>query len=119
MSTIANCIFELLNRDMVSHGLLLQTVEQEGNPRLDWIGVVAELLSIGVEIGEAKLTTPDYVEFVAWNGTLEERLKRAKARVEGLAAPDREFAYWLALRKNVDRFEGAGVQREEDGTRLE
>jgi len=110
MSNIANCIYELLSRDMVSHGLLLQTVEQEGDPRPDWKTVLGELLSEDVEIGEAKLASPDYVEFIAWKGTIKERVTRAVDRVATLAAPDREFAYWLALQKNVDRFEVGGAK---------
>jgi hypothetical protein len=109
MNNVVNCIRELLSSDMLSHGLLLQTVEQLGEPSPDWKAVLSELLTEDIEIGEAKLASPDYVEFIAWKGTIKERVMRAAKRVEGLAAPDREFAYWLALRKNVDRFEGTGA----------
>jgi hypothetical protein len=104
MSKIASYVLELLSEDMVSHGLLVQSVEQE-NVQLDWKDVLKELLSQDVEIGEARLASPTYVEFIAWRGPIEERVSRAVNRLESLTGPDREFAYWLALRKNVDRFE--------------
>lgn len=105
MSRIADYVLELLNEDMVSHGLLVQCLKQEGPPPLEWEAVVRELLSCEVEIGVAKLASSNYVEFIAWKGTREERVSRAAKRVESLTDPDREFAYWLALRKNVDRYE--------------
>jgi len=105
MISVADCIRELLGQDIVSHGWVVQCVQQEYEPHFEWPEVLRELLSGDVEIGEAKLSTPDHVEFIAWKGTIAERASRAVERVEGLQAPDREFAYWLALRKNVDRFE--------------
>jgi hypothetical protein len=108
MSGIASYILELLSRDMVSHGLLLQSVNQYDS-RISRTAVLTELLSGDVEIGEARLTSPDYVEFVAWTGGIQQRISRAEARVDSLTGPDQEFAYWLAMRKNVDRFEGAGI----------
>jgi hypothetical protein len=105
MSKIADCIYELLGDDMVSHGLLAQSIEQVGQSRLEWKAVLAELLSRDVEIGTTRLASSDYVEFIAWTGKIEERAARAAERVESLTGPDREFAYWLALRKNVDHFE--------------
>ena len=53
----------------------------------------------------AKMKTPDYVEFVAWNGSVEERVNRAVKAVAAASGPDKEFADWLCLRENVDRFE--------------
>lgn len=105
MSGIANTVLELLSDDMVSHGWLVHCVEQGGRPELEWKAVLAELLSGEVEIGVARLASADYVEFIAWKGTIEERISRAAGLVESLASSDPEFAYWLALRKNVDRFD--------------
>lgn len=105
MSKIANYIYELLGNDMVSHGLLVQCIEQEGQSHLEWKAVLTELLSGDIEIGATRLVSSDYVEFIAWKGKIEERVARAAERVESLAETDREFAYWLALRKNVDYFE--------------
>jgi len=51
------------------------------------------------------MKTPDYVEFVAWNGSVEERVNRAVKAVAAASGPDKEFADWLCLRENVDRFE--------------
>ncbi len=102
-------IIDLLNDDMVSHGLLVQCVEQNdscGNgPKLNWKDVLEELLSREVEIGIAKSTSADYVEFIAWSGSVSERICRAVECVKKAVASDQEFAYWLCLRKNVDRFE--------------
>jgi hypothetical protein len=111
MSAIAKEILELLNDDMVSHGLFVQCVQQGMNASNESFdsaasAVLEELLTSGqVEIGEAKLVEANYVEFVAWGGTVHERLSKAKEKVERTTKPDKEFAYWLSLRKNVDRFE--------------
>jgi|HubBroStandDraft_1064217.scaffolds.fasta_scaffold833707_1 hypothetical protein len=107
MRTIVNDILEQLGEDMVSHGWLVQSVEQE-DAQLDWKTVLAELLSEDVEVGDTRVASPDYVEFIAWKGTIEERVSKAIGRLNSLSGHDREFAYWLALRKNVDRFEGEG-----------
>jgi hypothetical protein len=110
MSTLVNEILEELHCDMVSHGWLLQGVKLENSghePSDSQVTAVLKhlLMSENVEIGEAKHVRPDYVEFIAWRGTIEERLLRAKESVERASGPDKEFAYWLCLRKNVDRFE--------------
>jgi hypothetical protein len=104
MSKSADDVYEQLSEDMVSHGWLVQCVEAEKPSREEWTAVLAELLSRDVEIGDTNQVSPDYLEFIAWTGTVEDRITRANERVESLASPDREFAYWLALRKNVDRF---------------
>jgi hypothetical protein len=109
LSTIANYIVELLNDDMVSHGLLLQCVDQsEGigeSSQLNWKGILAELLLGDVEIGVAEKVSDNYVEFIAWRGSSGERIGRATNSVNNAIGADREFAYWLCLRKNVDRYE--------------
>lgn len=107
MRTIVNDLLEQLDEDMVSHGWLVQCVEQE-DAQLDWKSVLAELLSEDVEVGDTR-AAPNYLEFIAWKGTIEERVSRAIASLNSLSGHDREFAYWLALRKNVDRFEGEGT----------
>jgi hypothetical protein len=110
MKQIASDVIEMLSEDMVSHGLLSQCVEPtEGDDTPSSLRVrnlLAELLSSGkVEVGEAKLASPDYVEFIAWKGTVEDRVRRALESVENMRGHDKEFAYWLCLRENVDRFE--------------
>lgn len=111
MSTIANQILELLNDDMVSHGLLVQCIGEEKSTdqsrKLSMNDVLEELLlSEKVEIGIAKMSAPNYVEFIAWKGTVGKRVSRAIETAYSVSVPDREFAYWLCLRENVDRFEG-------------
>ena len=110
MSTNANDILEQLNHDMVSHGWLVQCVKQDktGNEPLHLrvTGILEELLmSEKVEIGETRLSSSDYVEFIAWKGSISQRISRANEAVERTSGPDKEFAYWLCLRKNADRFE--------------
>jgi len=111
MSTITEDILEMANDDMVSHGLIAQCLKQANtgeNSREDRVeDVLKELLtSDKVEMGSAKATTADYVEFVAWRGTIEEKVSRAMEAVATANGPDKEFAYWLCLPENVDRFEG-------------
>lgn len=109
MNSASTYILELLNDDMVSHGLIAQCIEQCGsidaeNP-LGWEAILYELLQGKVEIGIARKTSNDYVEFIAWKGTVEERIARASDRVDNARNSDQEFAYWLCLRKNIDRYE--------------
>jgi hypothetical protein len=107
--TTPDDILEMLRDDMVSHGFFLQSIaDGDGNctPESRETALLAELLSSGkVEIGAAKLAGPDYVEFVAWAGTIEDRIRRAIQAVSNAVGPDKEFAYWLCLRENVDRYE--------------
>ncbi len=110
MTTITNQILKLLNDDMVSHGLLVQCIEEVKSTyelqKLCVNDVLEELLlSEKVEIGIAKIATSNYVEFIAWKGTVGERVSRAIETIHTVSDTDREFAYWLCLRKNVDRFE--------------
>jgi hypothetical protein len=111
MMSAFNDIIEMLKDDMVSHGFLAQHLSSccEGVPLTnEQVGsVLSELLSSGkVEIGETEQSKPDYVEFIAWKGTVAERVDRALNTVARTATDwDRTFAYWLALRENVDRFE--------------
>ncbi len=104
MRRLVTDLLKELAEDLVYHGWLAQAVEHE-DAGLDWKTVLTELLSEGVEIGDARVASPKYVEFIAWKGTAEERVLRAIECVNGLSGHDRTFAYWLALRKHVDRFE--------------
>lgn len=108
MTAITDQIIEELNDDMVSHGWLIQIIEEDENchsPRPDLQIVLAEVLAKGVEIGVARSASPDHVEFIAWKGTIAERIARAVDQVKNCSGPDKDFAYWLCLRRNVDRFE--------------
>ena len=111
MTTIINDILEMLKDDMVSHGLIAQCVKQSGIDPIDLPvqikNVLEELLKSGkVEVGITRLARPDYVEFVAWKGSIAERASRAMDAAAAANDVDKEFAYWLSLRENVDRFEG-------------
>jgi hypothetical protein len=110
MNTITDDILKLANDDMISHGLVTQFLKQidtSANPSEKRVkDALKEILATGkIEMGTTKMTTSDYVEFVAWNGTIEERINRAIEAVATVNGPDKEFAYWLCLRENVDCFE--------------
>ena len=110
MTPTTDDLLEMLDDDMVSHGLLAQCLKQADatttNSNNQLADALRDLLATGkVAIGSANLTTPDYVEFVGWRGTTDERIERALQAVDKADGPDEEFAYWLCLRENVDRFE--------------
>lgn len=103
-------VLEMLADDMVNHGWLVQYLEQQENvstPLDERIRrLLTELLTSGkVEVGMPEQATPDYLEFVAWKGKVDERVRRALAAVDTVTGHDKLFAYWLCLRENVDRFE--------------
>jgi hypothetical protein len=110
MTTTTEEIIDLMNDDMVSHGLLEQCLVQanSGN-ELSSHGVsmaIKELLDTGkVAIGSARMIRPDYVEFVGLNGVTDAKIQRAMEAVKAASGPDKEFAYWLCLVDDVDRFE--------------
>lgn len=111
MTTPIDDVLEMLADDMVSHGWLVQYLEQSessSSPVDERIRLLlTQLLSSSkVEIGIPEQATPEYLEFVAWKGTVEERVRRALAAVDAVSGHDELFAYWLCLRENVDRFEG-------------
>ena len=104
-------ILEMLNSDMVSRGLITQCLEESKNGLTLTSSQEGEVLSQllasdGISIGVPKQLRPDYIEFVGWMGTVEDRVRRAMDAVDNAVGHDKEFAYWLCLRKNVDRFEG-------------
>jgi len=109
MTTITRNVLGELNDDIISHGWLVQAIKLTNDgvhpSQTQIANVLSELLETGqVEIGLTQ-TKPDYVEFVAWNGTTKERVNRAMETLAAVSGADTEFAYWLCLRQNVDRFE--------------
>ena len=110
MSMNSDEIIGMLSEDLVSHGILAQYLYQKNTntpSSKDTIeNVLKEMLSSGkVEIGSVNVARPNYVEFVAWKGDTNERVERAMDAVAKASGADKEFAYWLCLRENVDRFE--------------
>ena len=109
--TTADDILEVLRDgpDMLDRGIVVQLVADGGGDsplesRVE--AVLADLLTSGhVEIGEEKELSPGASEFVAWKGTVEERVRRAQEAVRAAAGHDKGFAYWLCLRGRVDRYE--------------
>jgi hypothetical protein len=104
MNNITDHLYDMLSDDILHHGLLAQIVERE-HSAVAWMSVLFELLTRDVEIGSTSLIDSSYVEFTAWKGDINDRMKRAIESVEGMAIQDREYAYWLALRRNVDKYE--------------
>jgi hypothetical protein len=111
MSTsVVNEVVEMLNDDLVSHGFFAQCVSHSCGGATDgskFLGeILADLLSTReVEVGETRQENPGYLEFVAWRGTVKERVERASEAVRHAVGHDKEFAYWLCLRRNIDRYE--------------
>jgi hypothetical protein len=109
--TTADDIIEMLrdDTDMVEHGFFAQCAADGGgdtplDSRVE--DLLAELLSSGkVEIGEVKQPQPGASEFVAWRGSVAERVRRANTAVGLAVGYDKQFAYWLCLRENVDQYE--------------
>lgn len=111
MNTSISSILEMLENDIVSYGHLLQAVKSNlkdfGSYDQGIQFVLEELLRPGnVEIGNTVLADRNYVEFIAWKGTVPERIARANETIRNAKVADREFAYWLCFRQNVDRYEG-------------
>lgn len=109
--TTADDILEALRDgpDMLDHGIIVQLVADGGGdwPLESWVETaLADLLSSGhVEVGEEKELSPGASELVAWRGSVEERVRRAGEAVRAAVGHDKDFAYWLCLRENVDRYE--------------
>jgi hypothetical protein len=109
--TTADDILEMLRDgpDMVDRGFLIQCIADGGGSlslesRVE--AVLAGLLSSGdVEIGETTEIRPGTSEFVAWRGTVRERIRRARDAASTAVGHDQDFVYWLCLRDNVDRYE--------------
>lgn len=108
MRDVTDDLKEQLEDDLLYHAWIVQCVadysEDTGVPR-HWEDVLRDMLADGIEIGDARIARPDYVEFVAWTGSLDERMARAVACVESAPSNDAAFAYWLCLAQNVDRYE--------------
>ena len=110
MSLTINDVLELLGDDILSHGFLAQCARDSNNGTSLSVAqlkeLLAELLTSGkVEIGNTRLASPEYLEFIAWRGTVDERISRAFDAVDSAIDSDKEFAYWLCLRENVDSYE--------------
>ena len=109
MTSPIDDVLEMLADDMIYHGWLVQYLEQSGTDSAA-VGkrirpLLADLLASGkVEVGVPEAMA-EYVAFVAWKGTVEERLRRAEAAVEAASGNEKGFAYWLCLRETVDVFE--------------
>lgn len=109
MSEIADAILEDLASDLSYHGIVEQCAKtclgDSGNTWDVIASTLTELLSTGtVEIGFT-VAIPSFVEFVAWKGTVAERVQRAKNAVAEATDIDKTFAYWLCLTKNINRLE--------------
>jgi hypothetical protein len=69
--------------------------------------VLRELLNSGeVEVGQTEWANSTYIEFIAWKGSVDDRIDRAMEAAASADDRDKGYAYWLCLRRNADRFEG-------------
>ena len=108
ISALSQKVKSSLTVDIVSFGELRQLVRSDVEEELvdkTVETVLDELLKSDVEIGQAFNVDGKYVKFVAWRGDGGDRVKRALIEVSNSAASDREFAFWLCLKKNVDEYE--------------
>jgi hypothetical protein len=101
-----------LGEDLCSYGWLQQIVKEfapRGVDAEEFVrAVIVELLISGVEIGKAVKSFKDgkeHVAFVAWQGTVEERVERALSLVDSHSESDRGWAFCLCLPENVDEYE--------------
>lgn len=102
-------IIDHLHDDLVSHGFLAQCIGLHGVRDKDYLGrlrqVLLELMaSDRIEIGVA-VESGNYVEMIGWAGTVEAKVDRALSAVVETDQADNEFAFWLCLKENVDRYE--------------
>jgi hypothetical protein len=103
-------IIEYLETDILDFGFFAQMVSGAGayNDEMRRDVVFTHLESVlkddRVAIGNA-VDTGGYVAFISWRGTSDENLKRARSKVESLSNFERGFAFWLCLKKNVDKYE--------------
>ncbi len=109
MDCIIKSVIEDLHIDLVYHEWFVQTVascnEERRPSQAEIAEILRELLQTGeVEIGRTE-RKPDYLEFIAWRGTVDERVKRAMTNIDSTRGLERAFCYWLCLRKNIDRYE--------------
>jgi len=111
MTPLALEIIEELKQDLSYHGWIMQGLRNEygGDDmslRPHLIELLRELLSSGrVEIGETCLDKPNYLAFVAWKGTVQDRISRAMREVDQATRVDKDFAYWICLKENLDYYE--------------
>src|ERR1700722_2238844 len=99
MSEAANDILEMLQDDMVSRGWVVHFCSETIDPNVGEKEVIEELLtSEKVDVGLPSQSRPDYIELVAWRGSVPERTTRALDAVAAATGADKEFAYWFALR---------------------
>ena len=118
MSTESECIIEIgqqvkisLQNDIVSTGELRQIIADiipDCAGSNDFIAqTIQHLLTEGVEVGNAYNIEDKYVKLIAWKGSVGDRCKRAIRQMESASEIDRNSAFWLCLRDNVDEYEVA------------
>jgi hypothetical protein len=119
---LARDLIDELKEDLINHGWIQQAVRlrvgKDASISLYVQSVLDEMLNSGeVEIGETRKECRQgrpYLAFIAWRGTIEERIARAMNEVERWSKPEIDpvwsyFAYWVCLRKNIDGYEGEGT----------
>ncbi|MCP4777048.1 MAG: hypothetical protein GY880_22740 [Planctomycetaceae bacterium] len=113
MDKIAKDVLKELNEDLVSHRWIARAITPTGNgsatSSLEIETLLSELSMTGkVEIGLTQKAKPDYLEFVAWMGTVPKQVARAMEAVSNASDSYKEFGFGLYLRENFDHFERDG-----------
>jgi hypothetical protein len=112
---ISEATFEVkagLHEDLCSYSWFKQTVKSHLRSDKDLVSfekeVIAVLLASEVEIGQALPAVRNaekFVKFVAWKGTISEKITRAYDLLEKQSQLDREWAFVFCLKLNVDEYE--------------
>ncbi len=109
-SIIYKDVYSYLETDICDIGFFIQMVQYQSDGSIGIIDrskeVLSYLLDHGVEIGQtSRVIGSEYIKFIAWKGTTEERIKRAFDIYNSEVGIDRVFSSWLCLTRNTDKFE--------------
>ncbi|MEM7625865.1 MAG: hypothetical protein AAF333_09565 [Planctomycetota bacterium] len=103
MNSLLDILVESLETDIISYGELKEIIATHSNKELlDFVGFA---LQHDIEIGTAVDSNGSYVKFIAWSGSINSRIERALLTIEESQEFDKDFSFWLCLRKNVDATE--------------
>lgn len=103
-ATDINEVIEELHTDIVSCGWMLQATHGKDTPN-DIRNALEALLSDHICIGDAQGVDGRYVKFVAWSGSKHTCIDRAIRKHSELSDHNKDYAFWLCLKQNVDEYE--------------
>jgi len=105
-------ILDHLCIDMMQMGFLrglIETIAEENSYSevMNFYALLSQILEMdNIEIGET-WSNPDekFVYFLAWKGSISEKISRLKERESKGDEIDKYYAAWLCLKSNVNKFE--------------